>query len=205
MSFFISPLLSTPDLHSFLGLSIPVFLHPSLSSHFFLPGESPSHCWNISWAAEKTSLSSQLACQHLLCLCYDLWSDFWFYKASDGDLLTFSSGFSLEANLLKVLWMREVWGNVWLDWVLSGFGFEWAEHVCGRWFGQWCQVFVYKISDTMKQMYFTSEQHMLWVYALYIIRSGSTIIFCWPFGLIWILTNALHQFTVGFHYTCHCH
>lgn len=104
MSFFISPLLSTPDLHSFLGLSIPVFLHPSLSSHFFLPGESPSHCRNISWAAEKTPLSSQLACQHLLCLCYDLWSDFWFYKACDGDPLTFSLGFSLEANLLKVLW-----------------------------------------------------------------------------------------------------
>lgn len=35
MSFFISRLLLTPDLHSFLGLSIPVCLHPSLSSIFF--------------------------------------------------------------------------------------------------------------------------------------------------------------------------
>lgn len=106
-AFFISPLLSTPDLHSYLGLSIPVFLHPFLSPHFFffcLPGESPSHCWNISWAAEKTPVSSQLAYQHLLCLCYDLWSEFWLYRASDGDLLTFSSGFSFEASLLKVLW-----------------------------------------------------------------------------------------------------
>jgi len=204
MSFFISPLLSTPDLHSFLGLSIPVFLHPSLSFHFFLPGESPSHCWNISWAAEKMPLSSQLACQHLLCLCNDLWSDFWFYRASDGDLLTFSLGFSLEANLLNVLWCEDERSvRKWMVRLSSLCGFEWAEHVCGRWcqwLGEWGQVFVYKISDTMKQMYFTSEQHLLWVYAHYSIQyswSGSRIFFVLffvgPFGLIWILTNALHQ------------
>lgn len=165
MSLFISPLLSTPDLHSYLRLSIPVFLHPFLSPHFFcLTGESPSHCQNISWAAEKTPGSSQLAYQHLLCLCYDLWSDFWLYRASDGDLLTFSSGFSLEANLLKVLrcehersvrkWMVRL-SSLWVC------GFEWVEHVCGHWFGQWCWVFVYRIYDTIKQMYSTSEQHLL--------------------------------------------
>lgn len=155
----------------------------SLSSLFFLSGESASHCRNISWAAEKTALSSQLACQHLLCLCYDLWSDFWFYRASNGDFLTLSLGLSLEANPLKVLWCEyERSVRKWMVrqsplWVC---GFEWVEHVCGRWFGQWCQVFVYRISDTTKQMYSTSKQHLLCierVYALCIILSGSTIIF----------------------------
>lgn len=57
--------------------------------------------------------------------------------------------------------MREVWGNGWLDLVLSGFVVlsEWS--MCGRWFGQWCWVFVYRISDTIKQMYSTSVQHLL--------------------------------------------
>lgn len=172
---------------AFLSGSVYSCLSSSLSvfHFFFLPGESPSHCRNISWAAEKTPFSSQLACQHLLCLCYDLWSDFWFYRASNGDLLTFSLGFSLEANLLKVLWCEyERSVRKWMvrQGPLCVCGFEWAEHVCGRWFGQWCQVFVYRISDTMKQMYSTSEQHLLCierVYALYIIWSGSTI-FCWP-------------------------